>query len=358
MAGSAYRPRLGLGGVALSIGLCFCLVARSAVVAAHGQHEHLIRRQTLAKCHYDVDCTDNAYCWNQEACLCKDGYIVYKNRTHVECLKVATAIGDPCVADIQCRVTFAPYSECRQNICQCSEGSHYMEGRCYESVGLGQVCQSNRNCYVKDSYCVTGFCRCTLKYHPNPRNDGCIPSAELGDKCFNDYECVAENSSCIEVCSCRVDYVLSNDGKQCLKAANSVGEPCQEDSQCRLFLKDTKCGPNGECSCIENFHRSGYACLKDVALNDRCENHRECITETHRDSYFTEVTNLDCVNGVCVCANDYTMTEELRDCIRYSDSGTAPVATRWKHIYRVLSLAILARLSIFSTQYLPRLELV
>lgn len=48
---------------------------------------------------------------------------------------VANAIGDPCEADVQCRVTFAPYSECRQNICQCSDGSHYMEGRCYESVG-------------------------------------------------------------------------------------------------------------------------------------------------------------------------------------------------------------------------------
>lgn len=48
---------------------------------------------------------------------------------------VANAIGDPCEADVQCRVTFAPYSECRQNICQCSDGSHYVEGRCYESVG-------------------------------------------------------------------------------------------------------------------------------------------------------------------------------------------------------------------------------
>lgn len=43
--------------------------------------------ETLAKCQYDADCMKNAYCWNQEACLCKENYIVYKNRTHVECLK-------------------------------------------------------------------------------------------------------------------------------------------------------------------------------------------------------------------------------------------------------------------------------
>ena len=43
--------------------------------------------ETLAKCQYDDDCMKNAYCWNQETCLCKDNYIAYKNRTHVECLR-------------------------------------------------------------------------------------------------------------------------------------------------------------------------------------------------------------------------------------------------------------------------------
>ncbi|XP_076181864.1 uncharacterized protein LOC143153998 isoform X2 [Ptiloglossa arizonensis] len=343
MAGLA--ARLPMGGVALSIGLCFCLAARSAVVAAHGQHEHPLREHTLGKCQYDIDCIRNAYCWQQEACLCKEDYIVYKNRTHVSCLKVATAIGDPCEADVQCRVTFAPYSECREKICQCSDGSRYVEGRCYETVGLGEVCQTNRNCYIKDSYCVTGFCRCTLKHHPNPRNDGCIPSVELGDKCSNDYECVAENSSCVGVCECKVDHVLSSDGERCLKAASFVGETCQEDSQCRLFLKDAKCDTNGRCSCVENFHRRGSVCLKDVALNDRCQNHKECITETHRDSPFTEVMSVDCVNGICVCTKDYTITEGLRDCIRYSDSGAAP-AISWTRISRVLLIAILARLTV------------
>lgn len=88
---------------------------------------------------------------------------------------------------------------------------------------------------------------------------------ELGDNCSNDYECVAKDSRCIDVCSCKVDHVMSSDGKRCLKAANSVGEPCQEDSQCQLFLKDTKCGPNGRCSCVENFHQRGSICLKDIS---------------------------------------------------------------------------------------------
>ncbi|XP_017752295.1 PREDICTED: prion-like-(Q/N-rich) domain-bearing protein 25 isoform X2 [Eufriesea mexicana] len=341
MAGLVNRPTMG--GLALSIGLCF--VVRSAVVVAHGQHEHLLRRQTLAKCRYDVDCMNNAYCWNQEACLCKDEYIVYKNRTHVECLKVANAIGDRCEVDIQCRVTFAPFSECRRNICQCSDGSHYVEGRCYESVGLGQACQTHRNCYIKDSYCVTGFCACTLKYHPNPRNDGCIPSAELDDECTNDYECVAENSRCSQqVCSCEAGHVLSKDGKRCLKARYSVGEPCHEDVQCQMFLKSTVCGPNGKCSCIDNFHQSGPVCLRDSLLNNRCQSHRECVTATHRHSNSTEVTSVDCVGGICMCAKDYIMTE-FNECVGYSDNGAA-TAHSWQQILRILPFLFFASFSI------------
>ncbi|XP_017892878.1 prion-like-(Q/N-rich) domain-bearing protein 25 isoform X2 [Ceratina calcarata] len=279
--------------------------------------------QTLAKCRYDDECMNNAYCWNQEACLCKDGYIVHKNGTSVECLKVASAIGDPCVADVQCRVTFATHSECKQNICQCSDGSHYVEGRCYESVGLGQVCQTNRNCYIKYSYCVTGFCACTLNYHPNPRNDGCVPNTELGEECMNDYECVTENSRCMVTCSCKVDHIPSRDGKRCLKAANSVGEPCEEHSQCLLFLKHAECGPNGTCTCVGNYHRRGPVCVRSVELFAACKEHRECVTPRHRDSEFTEVPNVNCIDGMCVCANDYILSEELRDCIGYSDNGAA-----------------------------------
>lgn len=75
-------------------------------------------------------------------------------------------------------------------------------------------------------------------------------------------------------------------------------------------------------------------------LNQWCQSHKECVTETFRDSISTEIMNVDCINGmflmklhkkeirmrifflgICVCAKDYIMTEELHDCIRYSDNG-------------------------------------
>ncbi|XP_076761543.1 uncharacterized protein LOC143429700 isoform X2 [Xylocopa sonorina] len=334
----------GLGGLALSIGLW--LVALGAVVVAHGEHQHLLLRQTLAKCQYDDDCVPNAYCWNQEACLCKDRYVVYKNRTHVECLRVANAIGDPCKADIQCHVTFAPYSECRNNFCQCTVGSHYVEGRCYESIGLGQICQTHRNCYINHSYCVTGYCTCTLKYHPNPNNDGCVRSAELGDVCSDDYECVAPNSVCSDVCKCKVDHVLSSDGKRCLRLANSVGDSCEEDAQCQIYVENSWCGYNGKCSCIENFHRHGTLCVRDIKLYDICRKDMDCITETYRNSNFTRFINVNCVSGICVCAKDYIFSQELHDCVRYSQNGaTKGTSNYWRTIFLVTTFVSFASYS-------------
>lgn len=67
----------------------------------------------------------------------------------------------------------------------------------------------------------------------------------------------------MEVCRCKVDYVLSEDGTRCLKAANSVGEDCQENLQCQEFLRNTVC-QNNVCTCIEDYHRRGPVCIRDV----------------------------------------------------------------------------------------------
>ncbi|KAL2713463.1 prion-like-(Q/N-rich) domain-bearing protein 25 isoform X2, partial [Vespula squamosa] len=252
--------------------------------------------QTLAACRYDSDCMENAYCWNQEACYCKDGYVVYRNRSDFHCLKVADNIEDPCVANVQCHLTFTLHSECRNHVCQCSSTAHFVNGRCYESIGLGRMCQTNNNCYVKDSYCVGGYCVCDHSQHSNPERTQCVKNAYLGDKCEQDYECVSKSTRCMEVCRCKVDYVLSEDGTRCLKAANSVGEDCQENLQCQEFLRNAVC-QNNVCTCIEDYHRRGPVCVRDVGLGQRCASHNECVTRTYKNSNSSELMNVDCSNG-------------------------------------------------------------
>nr|XP_050866035.1 uncharacterized protein LOC127071143 [Vespula vulgaris] len=297
--------------------------------------------QTLAACRYDLDCMENAYCWNQEACYCKDGYVVYRNRSDFHCLKVANNIEDPCVANVQCHLTFTLHSECRNHVCQCSSTAHFVNGRCYESIGLGRICQTNNNCYVKDSYCVEGYCVCDHSQHSNPERTKCIKNAYLGDKCEQDYECVSKSTRCMEVCRCKVDYVLSEDGTRCLKAANSVGEDCQENPQCQEFLQNSVC-QNNVCTCIEDYHRRGPVCVRDVGLGQRCVSHNECVTRTYKHSNSSELMNVDCSNDRCTCAKDYIMSQELDDCIRYSESG----ATSWRAC-GIFSLTILANVSLW-----------
>ncbi|XP_012223138.1 prion-like-(Q/N-rich) domain-bearing protein 25 isoform X2 [Linepithema humile] len=311
-------PMRELRNVLLPIILCF--VIRSAVADAHGQSKRLSRRQTFSTCKYDVDCIENAYCRNQQTCSCKENHIEYRSNNNYRCLRVATHIGDPCEEDIQCEFTFTPQSECREGTCQCAHDSHFTDGRCYESIGLGKRCRSNRNCYIKNTFCEYGFCKCGLRHHANPENTGCLPSAKLGELCKSDDECIVENSKCIEnKCDCKVNYVLAESGQRCLRVATQIDEECEQQSQCRF--KHSQCSVNKTCDCVVGSHRRGHLCFVDVELGGRCEIHHHCITGTFKDSNLTWKSKVDCVEGFCACTEGYTLMDELQDCIQFSDNG-------------------------------------
>ncbi|XP_032675290.1 prion-like-(Q/N-rich) domain-bearing protein 25 [Odontomachus brunneus] len=297
--------------------------------------------KSFAQCQYDVDCIANAYCRNQQTCWCKENHVPFKSDNIYKCLRVATSIGDPCEEDIQCQFTFTPLSECREGTCQCAHGSHFVEGRCYELVGLGKRCRSHRNCYVKNTFCDYGFCTCGLRYHPNPDNSSCLLSAMLGERCNHDYECIVENSKCIQnKCDCKVDHVLAEDDRRCRKAASKIGQECEQQSQCQLFLKYSQCGVNNTCDCVVGSHKRGFQCFVDVELGGHCETHHHCITGSYKDSNSSGKSKVDCVNGFCACSEGYTLTEELQDCVQFSDNGAA----RWQTYGIFPIIVLIARL--------------
>ncbi|XP_018392720.1 PREDICTED: tenascin-like [Cyphomyrmex costatus] len=292
--------------------------------------------KTFSQCKYDVDCIPNAFCRNQQTCSCKDNYIEFRINNNYKCLRVASLIGDPCEEDIQCQFTFTPQSECRDGTCQCAHDSHFTDGRCYESVGLGKRCRSNRNCHIKNTFCEYGFCSCGLHHHANPDNSSCLPSAKLDEHCNSDDECIVQNSKCIHNrCDCELNYVLAKDDQRCLKAASWIGEKCEQQSQCQLFLKHSQCGVSKTCDCVAGSHRRGHRCFVDVELGGRCETHHHCITTTLKDSNSTWKSKVDCINGFCICTEGYTLMEELQDCVQFSDNGT----TRCQ-IYGVLFIIV------------------
>lgn len=61
--------------------------------------------------------------------------IIYIYIIFFRSFSVADNIEDPCVANVQCHLTFTLHSECRNNVCQCSSTAHFVNGRCYESIG-------------------------------------------------------------------------------------------------------------------------------------------------------------------------------------------------------------------------------
>lgn len=88
---------------------------------------------------------------------------------------------------------------------------------------------------------------------------------ELNEHCNSDDECVVENSRCMHnKCDCKVDYVLAEDDKRCLKAAFWIDEECEQQSQCQMILKHSQCGANGTCDCVAGSHRRGRRCYVDV----------------------------------------------------------------------------------------------
>ncbi|XP_057320813.1 prion-like-(Q/N-rich) domain-bearing protein 25 isoform X1 [Microplitis mediator] len=307
-------------------------------------------RQTMKSCIYDTDCIGNAYCFNRETCHCKNGHVINRNHTHMQCLKIATNLGDPCDENIQCEMTFTSQAECRNNICTCIDGSHYEEsqGRCYESIGIGKMCKTNYNCYVEGSktFCVDGYCSCPLLHHPNSDGTRCLKSAFLKDKCSIDEECIAENSRCFGTCSCKLDYVLSKDNKRCLKAANIIGDPCEEDLQCSTFLKNTKCNEDNICTCVLDFKPRESVCLRKInpdMIGKACLSRSQCVhPPADTELKDSEVANVDCLSGICSCAQDYTLTEDKTDCIRFSENGAGKIIST----HLLLSLIIIKILQI------------
>ncbi|XP_020281971.1 prion-like-(Q/N-rich) domain-bearing protein 25 isoform X2 [Pseudomyrmex gracilis] len=303
----------------------------TCAVNYHRQENRCVNNESYAECKYDDDCIANAYCRNQTTCSCKDNYIEYRinnsSKNTTMCLRVATYLGDPCKEDIQCKFTFTVQSECRAGACRCAHDSHFSDGRCYKSSGLGDPCLLNRNCIVINSFCEHSVCKCGLRLHANSNNTSCISSAKLGEICESDDECVVENSKCIKNrCDCNVKSVISNDGRRCLKSASLIGEECEQHSQCQLFLKHSQCGSNKMCECAAGSHKRGYRCYADVELGGLCDTHHHCVTRSFRDFNLTLKSKVDCVNGFCTCTEGYTLTEELQDCIQFSDNG----ATRWQ----------------------------
>ncbi|XP_022913224.2 prion-like-(Q/N-rich) domain-bearing protein 25 [Onthophagus taurus] len=258
-------------------------------------------------CSLDRDCNENSFCFgndqvNRGFCRCKDGFIIFRNRTFYECLPPAESVGSSCTRNNQCTLVLGNPSLCLNNTCQCLENSHFVEpqNQCYLTSRPGELCQSDFNCLLSDNSignCFMGRCKCPILHHHT--DDGrCVPSAYLGDVCTEDDACRHTFAACYDVCRCIGGYAPSSDGRTCLLAANSFGDNCTEVSQCTEYLSSSIC-QDGTCQCRTGFHGIGPHCWRDVTAGGMCEDRRECFIRNNT------MENVGCLDGVCTCLEKF-----------------------------------------------------
>ncbi|XP_050313432.1 prion-like-(Q/N-rich) domain-bearing protein 25 [Anthonomus grandis grandis] len=261
------------------------------------------------KCLTDTDCFENSFCYgndNQKLGLCKCLYgweMLFRNRTYYMCLKFAN-YGENCVLDIQCQGYLGTQGLCDNGICACTNNSfkYPWDGMCYQRVLLGDICKASASCMLDDnSYgvCKDSRCRCYLGLRPSLDQRQCIDARNLGEDCTDDIQCsFTDNSVCMEICRCKMGYVVSRNESTCLKAAKKFYDPCSENDQCSEFLQDSIC-INGNCSCQSGYHSYGDKCVKSANIGQACGSAAQCLPSA--SSTLRSNSIVDCIEGVCQC---------------------------------------------------------
>ncbi|XP_044732229.1 prion-like-(Q/N-rich) domain-bearing protein 25 isoform X2 [Chrysoperla carnea] len=124
-----------------------------------------------SKCSKDDNCEVlHSHCNDTDkTCHCEENYV---NSNHL-CYEVKT-INETCELDIQCEENLNyMYSVCEKNSaddkngkCNCKDGFHYRNGKCWPIKYLGEICIRDGECYIESDpptvECRNGECSCIV----------------------------------------------------------------------------------------------------------------------------------------------------------------------------------------------------
>lgn len=153
----------------------------------------------MEPCHTDEECVaENSRCGENGVCLCKSSHVLSDDGQ--SCLPLASSLYLPCQHDSQCKGI--PNSRCGDNsTCICIDDYHDINSvriidhssadselvtfeitfnffqRCWSSVRLNGICESDENCVIENSSCINKRCVC---------NEGFIEASHRNSKfCSN-----------------------------------------------------------------------------------------------------------------------------------------------------------------------------
>nr|CAD7202920.1 unnamed protein product [Timema douglasi] len=141
----------------------------------------------------DKSCSANSDCYFlldsrciSGFCTCDAGLVEEISSEGDKCVPVAVYIREPCKTDPKCS-GLGPNSHCildgnGQGHCECDTNNHFLLGKCWRSIGIGEECTSDDECYTKHNphrvTCQNSRCGCfpIEQYRPNDDNTACVDS--------------------------------------------------------------------------------------------------------------------------------------------------------------------------------------
>nr|ATU83049.1 secreted EB-containing protein [Pristhesancus plagipennis] len=262
--------------------------------------------QIGGKCTTDKDCPNNAQCFMQSVCYCKQGYYTKDNATcHPE-------LGESCKTDADC---LGKNTMCRGGkYCTCQDGfvTSYDSRYCDKmSRDINWSCLRDEQCgfFGPGGKCISKKCHCSNSTHWVQDKLYCWISRKVGENCVQLEDCGGQNSSmtCTESkCSCVAGTHASVSGESCHKDSKEIGQPCFENIDC--MYNHASCDvKSNKCTCEKGYMENKEVC--SPGINAPCKSNEDCFVPTSA-----------CVNNTCICNSSSIPSKNLDQCLPLADT--------------------------------------
>ncbi|XP_043492657.1 prion-like-(Q/N-rich) domain-bearing protein 25 [Polistes fuscatus] len=270
-------------------------------------------------CESDFECTAKGSVCENAQCQCTSGYVY--NNDMSSCLPVANNYGDKCNETIQCSRYLFIGGQCIENACVCGHGFHYLHGRCYKTVELGEKCRSNDDCHINSEFgstvCDNGICKCRDGFYQREYRS-CRKKANIGEECVVDIDCkFNKRAYCNNKCTIDQEEINYDIIPQTTynffyrKSANEDDKTtelndCTKNSDCEIH-ENAICGSRGKCVCKRAYYAS--------SSNNKI---KVCVPELGQpcDNKNSTNPNIICKNDTWSCKNKMLPSKNNQECLK------------------------------------------
>ncbi|KAK5640724.1 hypothetical protein RI129_009271 [Pyrocoelia pectoralis] len=272
------------------------------------------------KCVKDQDCFNGydllAMVCKENKCVCNDEYYL---RGNFDCRPFATAVGEYCSLDSDCRFE---NGLCRNSFCV--DGSKSIEIRnltlnvpdlyVADHVNRSDVLVIDPSCdkceKIHNAMCHPVFkkCHCKRGYTYNAAKNKCVGDLGVDVGCSKDNPCEIPYSRCVGgKCYCRKTYFTLDGAASCQKPMTHDNLFCNTDERCYVLGPYSKCEEKENENENENKEKE-CKCSLFPKPNDAfvCESPEDCDS----NSDCAAIEDSICVANTCQCLKGYRVEDQ------------------------------------------------